>query len=148
MSEFFSSVNFREKSIWVSTAIMLYVWIWYIDIVGTGLLDGTVTREGTIGVFIGMTVLLVFLEVVSHIILAIVSPKDAQQRNDERDRLINQRAESHSAWMLGAGIIAIAMSTMFRDLSGVVVVHLLLMLMIAIEILSNGLQMVYYRRGM
>lgn len=148
MSEFLRSVSFREKTIWVSAAIMTFMWVWYIDAVGASLFDGTVTRGGTIGIFIGMTVMVIFLHVASYIVLALTSPKQASQPEDERDRQINQRAESHAAWMLGAGVIMISMLTMYANLSGAAVVHLLLLLMIGVEVISNGMEIFYYRRGM
>jgi hypothetical protein len=94
-----------------------------------------------------MTVIVVFFEVASHIVLAVISPRDANQPEDERDRLICQKAESHAAWMLGAGVIMIAMVAMFHEISATVVVHALILLLIAVEVLSGALQILYYRRG-
>lgn len=143
-----NSMSFREKSVWVTAAIMLYMWAWYVSAVGPSLLDGTVSRGQSIGMFIGMTVMVIVLEVVGHIILAITSPKDADAPEDERDRLITQKAESHASWMLGAGVIIIAVHIMARDMSSVAVVHLLILMLIAVEVISRVLQIYYYRRGL
>lgn len=147
MFEVISSMSFREKSVWVSTGIMIWLWSWYASIVIPGIADGTITRAETMGLFIGVTVAVVVMEVIGHIILAILSPKDANADEDERDRMIDQKADSHSAWMLGGGIITICLFTLFQDLSGVSVIHLLLLLLIAVEVVTGALQILYYRRG-
>jgi hypothetical protein len=143
-----NSMSFREKSVWVTAAIMLYMWAWYVSAVGPSLFDGTVSRSQSIGMFIGMTVMVIVLEVVGHIILAITSPKDANAPEDERDRLIMQKAESHASWMLGAGVIIITIHIMAHDISSVAVVHLLILLLIAVEVISRVLQIYFYRRGL
>lgn len=148
MLEVIGSMSFREKSVWISTAIMVWLWSWYASAVIPGIADGSITRAETVGLFVGMTVAVVVMEVIAHIILAIFSPRDANSGADERDRMINRRAESHSAWMLGGGIITICMFTMFQDLTAVSVVHLLLLLLIAVEIATGALEILYYRRGM
>lgn len=147
MTAFLSSMSFREKSLWVSLAIMIYLWIWYFGKVGGGIFEGAVDREATLSIFVAMTVIVVVLEVLSHIILAVLSPRDADPPSDERDRQIAWRAGSHSAWMLGAGVVTIAMIATFRELSAIAIVHCLILVLMAVQILSDALQILYYRRG-
>ena len=147
MIEILKSMSFREKSVWATAGIMIYMWSWYLSAVGPGLLDGTSSRGENIGLFIGMIIMLIVLEVIAHIILAITSPRDANQPQDERDRMITRKAEAHSSWMMGAGIITIAMFAMFREVSTASVVHLLVLLLIAVEVISRCLMILYYRRG-
>lgn len=147
MSELMQSVSFREKSLWVQVAVYVYAWIWYFGKVGDGLFDGSLTREGTFGLFFGMTITLIVLSIVSQIILSIVSHKDADTPVDERDRLISQKAGNITGYMLAIGVVMIAIYAMMNDVSAMFMVHALVLLLIAVEILANALQILSYRRG-
>ena len=148
MFEFLNSMSFREKSLWASTAIMVYLWTWYFGRVGSAVFDGTTDRDETIGIFVSMVVILIILEVISHILVAVLNPGEADDPLDERDRQIAWRAGSHASWMIGGGVITIAMFAMFRDISAIAMVHLLILWLMAVEIASDALQIFYYRRGM
>ena len=147
MSGFLHTMSFREKSLWVQIAVYVYAWIWYFGKVGNGLFEGTLTREDTFSLFLGMTVTLIVLSIVSQIVLSIVSQGDADAPADERDRLIAQKAGNYSAYMLGFGVVMIAIYAMLNDVSSIFMVHTLVLLLIAVEILTDALQILYYRRG-
>ena len=147
MFELLNSMSFREKSLWVSSAIMLYLWIWYFGEVGGGIFDGSLDRDASLGIFIAMVVIVIVLEVIAQTILAIVNPRDSDARADERDREIAWRAGSCASWLLGGGVITIAMYAMFNDITSVGMVHALILLLLAVEIICDALQILYYRRG-
>lgn len=147
MSELLKSLSFREKSLWVELAVMVYLWVWYFGKIGNGLLASNPDPEQTFSFFITMIVVVIIVSVFSQIVLAIVSHKDADAPADERDRLFAWRAGSHASYLLGAGIIMIAFYSMVNEISAVVMVHMLVLLLVAVEILTNALQIFYYRRG-
>lgn len=147
MSELIKSMSFREKSLWVQVGIMIYLWIWYFGRVGIWLFDGSIDREETLGMFFAMTIILVVLSVVSHIILSIVSPKDAESPVDERDRQFADRAGNYASFMLGGGVVMISIYSVMNSVSAITMVHALVLLLITVDIVTNGLQIMYYRRG-
>lgn len=147
MSEILKSMGFREKSLWVESAVMFCLWIWYFGKIGEGLLAQNLDQQETFGFFVTMIVVVIVLSVFSQIVLAIVSPKGSDSPADERDRLFAWRAGSHSSYMLAAGIIMVAIYSMVNGTPATVMVHMLILLLVAIEILTNALQIFYYRRG-
>lgn len=79
------SMSFREKSAWVSLAVMLVVYVPYFvhvfRLFGRGELNGGVL----LGQFISAVVFQVFLLIIVHIVIAVQSRR---QQADERDRAI------------------------------------------------------------
>ena len=65
---------------------------------------------------------------------------------DERDRLIEWRAEAQSGWILGAGVLS-GITAMILNVDSVLVAHILLGSLFLSEMLKYGLQIVAYRRG-
>ena len=147
MSGFLETLSFREKSLWVQVAVMVVLGNWYYARVGSSLFGNMPGREETLGIFFGMTITLVVLSVIAHIILAVVSPKEANAPADERDRQIADRAGNYASYMLGGGVIMIAIYSVINSTSAITMAHLLVLLLIVVDILTNALQILYYRRG-
>ena len=87
--------------------------------------------------------LMVLVLVVGHVAAALASRPDGR---DERDRLIEWRAESHSGWLLATGVLS-AITAMVLSVPNVWVAHLLLLSLFLSEVLKLVLQLVAYRRG-
>ena len=147
MLEFFQSMSFREKSLWAQIAIMGYLWVWYFGRVGGGVFNSPLDREETLGLFFGMTIALIVLSIISYIVLVVVSPKDSGVPADERDRLIANKAGNYSSYIMGGGVIMICAYVVINELSAIVMVHALVLLLMAVDIIANALQVFYYRRG-
>ena len=81
--------------------------------------------------------------VIGHVAVAIVSRTDGR---DERDRLIEWRAESNSSWILGAGVV-MAICGLIVSVDAVWIAHFLLVSLLIAEVAKLGSQLVYYRRG-
>ncbi|HKJ17084.1 MAG TPA: hypothetical protein VJ984_07040 [Xanthomonadales bacterium] len=147
MLDLVKSFSFREKSLWVETAIYVYLWVWYFRRVGAGLVDTSMGREETFGLLITMTIIVVILSIFSQIVLAIISPGESDAPADERDKLMAWRAGSHASYMLGAGVFMVAIHSLVNEVPTAGVVHRLILMLVAVEILTNALQIYYYRRG-
>lgn len=141
------NLTFREKSYWASLIIMSAVWVNYFIRVQSHLADGSISRDGSIGLFIGAVVTLVILEIVVHIGLAVTSPKAADQAADERDRIINSKAGNVAGWVLGICVVLIGGFAMFRDVSSVLIANLLLLALVLTQCVDYALALFYYRRG-
>lgn len=142
------NLSFKEKSTWVSLIIMLVVWGYYFNELRAVLDDGFVGRLQTTILFIIALVILVVLNIAGHIVIAITNPRDANQPEDERDRVVSQRAGNIAGIVLGIACINLAAWAMFLDLSSVLMAHCLLLALIIAQIVHDALRLYYYRRGL
>jgi hypothetical protein len=106
-------------------------------------LAGVTALPAYVAVFAVSVVLMVIVIVGGHVAVAIASRPEGR---DERDRLIEWRAESNSGWLLGVGVLT-GITALVLAVPSVVVAHLLLLSLYLSEILKLLLQVVYYRRG-
>lgn len=138
------NASFEEKSVWIQLISLLVGLGAYVAVAGSMLSNGIDVLPAYGAVFMVVAVvLIVAVNVVGHIVVAIVSRPEGR---DERDRLIAWRAESNSSWILGAGVI-VAIGCMIATVGEVWVAHLLLLSLFIAEISKEILQLVYYRRG-
>ncbi len=141
------NLTFREKSYWASLLIMSVVWVNYFVRVQPALLDGSITRVDSIGLFVGAVVTLIMLEIVVHIGLAVTGPKAADQPKDERDRMISCKAGNIAGWVLATCVVMIGGYAMFRDVSSVLIANLLLLALVLSQCVEYAIALYYYRRG-
>ena len=141
------NVSFEEKSTWVSLAIITFIFVGYFSQVYQGLVSGNLDKAEVLGLFIGAVVSIIVLEIVLHIVIAILNVKDADQPSDERDRLFSMKAGNISGWVLGIGVLMIAAHTFIQELNAVWVANLLLFVVFISQVVSYALQIFYYRRG-
>jgi hypothetical protein len=138
------NASFEEKSVWIQLVSMIAVLGSYFVVAALMLSNGVTTVVAFMPLFIVAVALLVVVLVVGHIVVAIASRPDGR---DERDRLIEWRAESNSSWILGAGVFA-AIAGLAVSVDNVWIAHLLLFSMFLSEVAKFISQLVYYRRGM
>lgn len=137
------SASFEEKSVWiqlVGTTIGLGA---YFVVAGMMYTSGVRALPAYVPLFTVAVILIVLLLVVGHILAAIMSRPAGR---DERDRLIEWRAESNSGWLLATGVLG-AVTAMIFSLDTVWIAHLLLLSLFVSEALGLILRLVYYRRG-
>ena len=87
------NMSFQEKSVWVSLIIILLAFGSYFSSIYDGLQAGSLDRLEVVGLFIGLVVTVIALQIAGHIVIALANPKDADQPGDERDKLISLKAE-------------------------------------------------------
>ena len=138
---------FQAKSAVALVGTLLIVYVPYFTFVGYIL---TTTSEDVANVaykplLIVATVPVAVIAAVSHIVLALVAPKEANQR-DERDRLIDQRADQLGAYILAVGIFAGIVLAML-ELASFYVVNALMLFWVAAEVVAQVRRLVLYRRG-
>jgi hypothetical protein len=136
--------SFEEKSVWIQLVSVLAIMGGYFAIAGSMISSGIVELVAYVGLFIGTVVLLVMVLVAGHIAVAIVSRREDP---DERDRLIEWRAESATSWIVPVGAIA-AITALVFSIENLWVAHLLLLSLFVAEVAKCGLQLLFYRRGM
>lgn len=97
------------------------------------------------GMLLATVLALGFLAIISHIVIAVVNPKDAETA-DVRDREINRFGEYVGGYVLGAAAFpALVMAVLETDHFWIA--NVILAGMVLSELVSLGTRLVLYRRG-
>ncbi len=139
-----SGASFEERSVWIQLISLLLALGGYFIVAGQMLAHGVLALPAYVPLFVVAVVLMVVVMVAGHIAAAVAARPDGR---DERDRLIEWRAESNAAWLVGAGVI-VGITAMVLAVPNVWVAHLLLLSLFLSEVMKLVLQLVYYRRGL
>jgi len=137
------NASFEEKSAWIQLVSLVVVLGGYFVTAAQMLAQGITVVMAYAGVFIGSVVMLVIVLVVGHTVVAIFG---GSEKRDERDKLIEWRAEGHSSWILAAGV-SIAVTGLVLSFENVWIANLLIFSLLLSEVAKLVLQIVYYRRG-
>jgi len=141
-------MSFREKSAWImliTLALMSLLWAMHFPW-GTGF---TLAPDPNPSVFYALvlaTISFVVLVVVAHIVVAVLAPRDANARADEREQLIGLRAARLGAYVYAA----LSMSSVFLIHLGaneIGLAYFLVVSLIVAEIVNCVARIIYHRRG-
>jgi hypothetical protein len=140
-------VSFQEKSNLAVLAALLLVFGGYFGFVLPGIAGGgTVPPASAVGaVLVGPTVVLAVLLAASHGLIAILSPADAGE-TDERDQLIQMRADARAGYALVFGVFGVLL-LLFLEVEPFWIANALLGAVAASEIVKSLLRAIAYRRG-
>ena len=136
--------SFEEKSVWITLICLLVLFTGYFAVAAQMLGAGvTASAVPYVPLFTLVVILLVVLLTVGHAIAAITSRPEGR---DERDQVISWKAENHSSWLLGVGVLAAAFA-LATPIGPAWIANGLLMALFLAELLKHSLQLLYYRRG-
>ena len=138
------SASFEEKSVWIQLVGVVVALGAYFVVAGIMIAHGVTALPAYVPLFAAAVVLLVAILVVGHIVAAVVGRPEPP---DERDRVIEWRAEGRSSWVLGVGVLT-AISGLVMSIETVWVAHWLLLSLFVAEVARFGMQLFYYRRGL
>lgn len=135
-------MSFKEISAWIVLAAFSFLlWKW----AGPLIEAGTLNAEVTAGDMLGFMIAFVVIVVIAHVVLAILSPRNADAPEDERDRKIELFASRAGGFVLG-GATLVALALAVRDGAGLLA-NVLFIGLVASEIAKNFWQVILYRRG-
>jgi hypothetical protein len=138
-----SPASFEEQSVWIQLAGLTISFAGYLFVASRMLASG-VTSVLPFAAVLGVSVtLLIVILVGGHVVAAVASRPEGR---DERDRLIEWRAEARSGWLLATGVI-VGVGCMVVGVPNVWTANLLLMSLYLAEMLRLTLQVLDYRRG-
>lgn len=138
-------MSFQEKSNLVMTVIIALVYGAYFAVVMPPALSEGPSMEQVGPYLFGAVVFLVIGGVVAHILVAMAAPKDSDEA-DERDKLIEMRADARSSYVLGAAaLLALGLGLTEQHLFWVV--HMILGGLVASELVKGVLRAIDYRMG-
>ncbi|WP_156861344.1 hypothetical protein [Oceanicaulis alexandrii] len=138
-------MSFQEKSNLVMTVIIALAYgVYFAVVMPPALIDGP-SMEGVGPYLFAAVVFLVIGGVVAHILVAIAAPKEADEA-DERDKLIEMRADARSGYVLGtAAVLSLGLALTEQHLFWIV--HMILGGLVASELVKGVLRAIDYRRG-
>lgn len=138
-------MSYRERSAWV--ALITYglvfggyfftLWQGWEDAYGQGL---------SIGLMFGAVVTLVVVAAVLNIAIALFSPKEANAPADERETLIDLKAERISSYTLSVGVVCL-IGALLIGWNAYLVANLLLASLVISELVKAFAQIAYFRAG-
>lgn len=137
-------MSFREKSDWFSFLSLCIFGFFFVQLAQDLLATGHPPRNYTT-LFFGLVGLVVAIQVISHVALAIWSPKDAQTPVDERERLIHLRAAQVSYYVLLVGMFLV-IGTMHLGFDVWRMAHCILFVIWLAELVRYGLRLFFHRR--
>ena len=136
---------FREKMAWITIAAHAVVFGSYFWVLARAW-DEHLGFGTSLGLMIGAVIWLIILMVASTIVVALVSPKQANAPADERERLIGLKAQRIAAYVLCALVVCL-IGALASGWNGLLAANLLLGAMVISELTKAGAQIVYYRAG-
>lgn len=137
---------YREKIAWLSLAAMAVTFGPYFAVLSAGLLPGDAVPDlRKLGVYAAVAIAQALILGAGHLVLRRLSPQDARQPMDERDRAIKHRAVSWAYHVLIAGMILVGVMMPFTS-HGWTLVNAALFAIVASEFLRYAIVAVSYRR--
>jgi heme/copper-type cytochrome/quinol oxidase subunit 2 len=149
MSDFlvirYTAMSFREKSAWIILVTLLVLTLAYL----LHIFPQTLTPEPSSVRFhmLGASIIaFVVIVVIAHIAVAIWSPRDAKTPKDERERLIEQKSTSISAYVYAFLSLA-SISTIHAGANQFGLAYLVVLAFGIAEIVNYAVRVILYRRG-
>ena len=136
-------MTYKEKGIWISLVTTLLIFGYYFVKAFQMANSGGVGHKDFAIFFVSIIVMIIIVEIISHIILTIAHRPETE---DERDQLIELKATRNAYYILVAGVW-IAIGQFWFSTAPLLVIHIILFFFILGEILSDITKLVYYRRG-
>ena len=138
-----SGASFEERSVWIQLISIVLGLGAYFACASVMMSHGVLAPPAYIPLFGVAVVLIVAINIVGHIAAALASRPEGP---DERDRLIEWRADAKGGLILGFGVFA-AIGAIAISVEPLWVAHLLLGSVFIAEVGRCSLQLWYYRRG-
>ena len=137
-------MSFREKSAWITFVLLLAFGIYFGDIVRHAL-NPAAPHGNFLQLFVALVVAIVVLEIITHVVIALRSPRDARAPIDERERLIELRSTRPAFFVLLAGAF-LSVGTIHIGASTWTLAHCVLFAIWMAELTRYGSRLYHYRR--
>src|ERR1044071_4185213 len=127
-------LSFQEKSLWLMFVSLIGGFgFYFMTILPT---DSADVMPHQVVVFVLAIVLLVIMQIVGHIVIAIV---DRRTETDERDRLIGLKGTRNAGYVLATGVL-LALCTALLTEGNFVFTHVLLGFWVLAQLVEIGSQ--------
>ncbi|MGH8758216.1 MAG: hypothetical protein ACREVW_01670 [Burkholderiales bacterium] len=134
-------LSFQEKSLWLLLVSLVAGFGFYFgSVLPTDAVD---VMPHQVVVFALAVVMLVILQIVGHVVIALV---DRRTATDERDRLIELKGARNAAYVLATGVF-LALCAALVTKGNFVFTHVLLGFWALAQLVEIGSQLFLHRRG-
>lgn len=151
-------MSYKERSIWVSLAITVYIWVNYFSQIYISAADGSLAVEIVKGLLLEVIIMTLTLEIALQIVLAIIDNKDANYADDERDKLITLLGSKYAYYVLSFTAVTAVIHLLFPVLTASLssnldlpneyaVIHIIIFGALLAEVTKFAVQAFYYRKG-
>ena len=134
-------LSFHEKSLWIMFVSLIAGFGFYFLTVLPG--EGPNVMPHQVAVFAVAVVALVVMQLLGHIVIAVV---DRRTGTDERDRLIELKGTRNAGYVLATGVF-LALCAALVTQGNFIFTHLLLAFWFLAQLVEIGSQLVLHRRG-
>lgn len=138
-------MSFREKSAWIALITYGVVFGGYFFTLWQAW-DASYAQGLSIGLLVGAVVGLIIVAVVLNTALALFHPKTANAPADERETMIDLKAERIASYTLSIGVICL-IGALLMGWNAFLVANLLLASMVIAELVKALAQIAYFRAG-
>ena len=151
-------MSYKERSIWISLAITLYIWFNYFSELYWSAQQETLTTASMQSALLSVVVMTIALEILHHIVIAFIDNNDANYDEDERDKKISLMGSQNAYYILSFTTIAAVVHLLFPLMSQglvmalklpneYVIINMIIFGALVAEITKFATQVFYYRRG-
>jgi hypothetical protein len=151
-------MSYKESSILASLLITLAIWGNYTWGVINLYQQALLSTETMYGLLFSAVIYTIFLEIALQTILAIIKHKEANDKSDERDKIISMRANSYAYNVLILGSFCVTFYILFPAISHFTfsmpglakeyeIMHLIIAFALLAEIVCSLVKLISYRRG-
>lgn len=138
-------MSFREKSAWISLLTYGVVFGGYFFTLWQAW-DASYAQGLSIGLMIGAVVALIIVAIVLNTVIALFHPKTANAPADERETMIDLKAERIASYTLSIGVICL-IGALLMGWNAFLVANLLLASMVIAELVKALAQIALFRAG-
>ncbi|GLS83136.1 hypothetical protein [Paraferrimonas haliotis] len=138
-------MSFQEKSAWTMlVALSLAAILYAVNVISVATEVGALPSPNVPGLLTlaGVTVV---IAIIGHIVMAALSPKEANAASDERERLISQKAGHWASYVLGTGVL-VSLGSFLVTGNGSALFYACFASLIASHLVEYILQIVFNRR--
>lgn len=128
---------FRERSAWVTGCMLILIGGFYLKLV---IGDGVPPSFAAVPFVLGA----IILSIVAQIVLAVMSPREASNPVDERERLVIEKAAHFSSYVLTTGVV-VGLGMFMVSQDGMKLFHIVLTSLILGQIAEYGAQIFLLR---
>ena len=134
-------LSFQEKSLWLMFISLVGGFGFYlVAVLPTDAVD---VMPHQVVLFVLAVVMLVIMQLVGHIVIAIM---DRRTETDERDRLIELKATRNAAYVLATGVFLALCAALLTE-GNFIFTHVLLGFWVLAQLVEIGSQLFLHRRG-
>jgi uncharacterized membrane protein len=138
-------MTYQEKSRWIALTANLLAWGWYF-ITLARLPAGLPDERGLIGLMVPVFIAITIINIVGHVVVAVLKPSEAGTDLDEREKAISRRAAATGYTVLCVGV-AIALGTTLLYWTAWFAVNAVMAAFILAECVRYGVEIIAFRRG-